>query len=72
MNSSQIHSRRDLWLAVLLVIFTTLITYGTQITRLGFYRDDWYLLWGAQSKGVEGIPQHVSGRPPICGLVVRD
>ncbi len=67
MNSSQTHSRRDLWLAVLLVIFTTLITYGTQITQLGFYRDDWYLLWGAQSKGVEGILSMFQGDRPFVG-----
>jgi hypothetical protein len=46
-----------------------LITYGTQITQLGFYRDDWYLLWGAQSKGVEGLLSLFQGDRPFIGWV---
>ncbi len=73
MNSSQTFPRRDTWLAILLVIFATLLTYGTQITQLGFYRDDWYLLWGAQSKGVEGLLSMFEGDRPFVGwLYVLD
>jgi hypothetical protein len=73
MNSSPTFSRRETWLAVLLVIFATLLTYGTQITQLGFYRDDWYLLWGAQSKGVEGLLSMFEGDRPFVGwLYVLD
>ncbi|MBI5953726.1 MAG: hypothetical protein HY865_18890 [Chloroflexi bacterium] len=68
MNSSPTTtSRRESFLAILLVVFTTLITYGTQIQQLGFYRDDWYLLWGAQSKGVEGILSMFQGDRPFVG-----
>lgn len=72
-SSSTFFSRRDTWLAILLVVFATLLTYGTQITQLGFYRDDWYLLWGAQSKGVEGLLSMFEGDRPFVGwLYVLD
>ncbi len=73
MKFSLTFSRRETWLAVFLVIFATLLTYGTQITQLGFYRDDWYLLWGAQSKGVEGLLSMFEGDRPFVGwLYVLD
>jgi len=67
MNSSKTVSRRESFLAILLVVFTTLITYGTQIAQLGFYRDDWYLLWAAKSKGAEGILSLFQGDRPFVG-----
>jgi hypothetical protein len=68
MNSSPASSsRRELFLAVLLVVFTTLITYGTQISQLGFYRDDWYLLWAAKSQGMAGILSLFKGDRPFVG-----
>ncbi len=67
MSSSPTVSRRESFLTVLLVIFTTLVTYGTLISKLGFYRDDWYLLWAAKSKGVEGILGVFQGDRPFVG-----
>jgi hypothetical protein len=67
MNSSPTVSRRESLLAIFVVVFTTLLTYGTQISKLGFYRDDWYLLWGAHSKGVEGILSLFQGDRPFVG-----
>lgn len=67
MSFSPTVSRRELFLAIVLVVFTTLITYGTQIMRLGFYRDDWYLLWAAQSRGAEGILSLFQGDRPFVG-----
>jgi hypothetical protein len=68
MNSSPtVASRRESFLAILLVVFTTLITYGTLILQLGFYRDDWYLLWAAKSEGAAGILSLFQGDRPFVG-----
>ncbi len=73
MKPSSALSRRDTLWAVLLVIFTAFVAYGVQLTQLGFYRDDWYLLWGARSKGVEGILSMFQGDRPFVGwLYVLD
>ena len=44
----------DLAFPALLVV-VTVATYGVLLARLGFYRDDWYLLATAQSEGTAGI-----------------
>jgi hypothetical protein len=67
MSSSPTVSRRESFLAILLVVFTTLITYGTLISKLGFYHDDWYLLWGAKSQGAQGILSLFQGDRPFVG-----
>jgi hypothetical protein len=41
--------------SVILICLVTVITYGVLLPRLGFYRDDWYLLATAQSEGTSGI-----------------
>jgi hypothetical protein len=42
-------------IAILLVFLTTAITYGSSIPRLGYYYDDWYLLWSGQVRGAASI-----------------
>jgi len=69
MNSSPTASRRESFLAILLIVFTTLITYGTLLSQLGFYRDDWYLLWAAKSRGMEGLLSLFQGDRPFIGWV---
>jgi hypothetical protein len=67
MNNSSAASRREPWLAVLLTLTVVLTTYGTQIPNLGFYRDDWYLLWGFESKGAQGLLSLFQGDRPFVG-----
>ena len=69
MSSVPTVSRRETFLAILLIVFTTLVTYGTYITQLGFYRDDWYLLWAANSRGMEGLLSLFKGDRPFIGWV---
>jgi hypothetical protein len=54
-------------LAVALVIFVGLVTYAPLLRQLGFYRDDWYLIWTAQSQGYEGILNLFKGDRPFLG-----
>ena len=67
MSSAPTASRRESFLAILLIVFTTLVTYGTLISQLGFYRDDWYLLWAAKSRGMEGLLNLFQGDRPFMG-----
>src|SRR6266540_240663 len=69
MNSAPTASRRESFLAIMLIVFTTLVTYGTLISQLGFYRDDWYLLWAAKSRGMEGLLNLFQGDRPFIGWV---
>ena len=67
MKSISITSRRENWLSALLVILATLLTYAPLIPQLGFYRDDWYLIWTAQTQGLDGILSLFEGDRPILG-----
>ncbi len=67
MKSINITPRRENWLSGLLVILVTLLTYAPLISQLGFYRDDWYLIWVAQYHGPEGIISLFRGDRPLFG-----
>ena len=58
---------RENWLSMALVILVTLLTNGPLISQLGFYRDDWYLIWVAQYQGSEGIIALFRGDRPLFG-----
>src|SRR5262245_54415544 len=55
------------WLSAILVIIVTLLTYAPLISQLGFYRDDWYLIWVAQYQGSDGIIALFRGDRPLFG-----
>jgi len=60
-------SRRESIYAVFLIILTTILTYGVLISQLGFYRDDWYLLWTHESQGASGLINLFRGDRPFLG-----
>lgn len=55
--------------AILLILLTTLITYGVSIPSLGYYYDDWYLLWSGQARGAESIISLFSTDRPFMGVI---
>ena len=73
MDSSSLNSpsrrawNRENWLSMLLVVLVTLLTYAPLIPQLGFYRDDWYLIWTAQTQGASGIMSLFEGDRPFLG-----
>ena len=67
MKSIDITTRRENWLSAFLVVIVTLLTYAPLISQLGFYRDDWYLIWVAQYQGSEGIISLFRGDRPLFG-----
>lgn len=67
MRSFHLTKLRKEWASTLLIVLVTLITYASLIGQLGFYRDDWYLIWMAQYRGVDGIIDLFRGDRPLFG-----
>ena len=59
----------ETWLAIGIITFVTLLTYGVLIPQLGFYRDDWYLFSTAQSQGPAGIVSLFQIDRPLAGYL---
>lgn len=56
-------------IAILLVLLTTAITYGISVPGLGYYYDDWYLLWSGQTRGAASIISLFSTDRPFMGVI---
>ena len=61
--------KNETFLAILLILLTTVITYGVSIPSLGYYYDDWYLLWSGQARGAGSIVSLFSTDRPFMGVV---
>jgi hypothetical protein len=61
--------RNETFIAILLFFLTTLITYGVSIPQLGYYHDDWYVLWSGQARGAESLINLFSTDRPFMGVV---
>jgi len=55
--------------ATLLIFLTTVITYGISIPKLGYYHDDWFLLWSGQARGAGSIIPLFATDRPFMGVV---
>lgn len=58
---------REGWASAVLITIVTLLAYAPMIGRLGFYRDDWYLLWTYESEGWQGLLKLFVGDRPLLG-----
>ncbi|HEY3312394.1 MAG TPA: hypothetical protein VGK00_12205 [Anaerolineales bacterium] len=69
MNLKQFkQSRMEPCLSAGLIILAGALTYGILIPKLGFYRDDWYMLWSGQSNdGLAGIIRLFQTDRPLIG-----
>ena len=61
--------KNETLIAILLVLLTTVVTYGVSIPKLGYYFDDWYLLWSGHVRGAESIVSLFSTDRPFMGVV---
>ena len=59
----------ETFVAILLILLTTVITYGVSISRLGYYHDDWFLLWSGEARGASSIIPLFSTDRPFMGVV---
>jgi hypothetical protein len=61
--------KNEIFLSLLLLFLTTLVTYANSITKLGYYHDDWYLLWSGQARGAASIIPLFQSDRPFMGVV---
>src|SRR5215211_5300931 len=61
--------KNESFVAALLIFLTTVITYGVNIPSLGYYHDDWFVLWSGQARGAESLIPRFSTDRPFMGVV---
>ena len=61
--------KNETFVAALLILVTTVITYGVSIPKLGYYHDDWFVLWSGQMRGAESIIPLFSSDRPFMGVI---
>ena len=61
--------KNETFFSILLIFLTTLITYGVSIPSLGYYHDDWFVLWSGQARGAESLMPLFSTDRPFMGVV---
>ena len=61
--------KNETLLSILLIFLTTLITYGVSIPNLGYYHDDWFVLWSGEARGAESLMPLFSTDRPFMGIV---
>ena len=55
--------------SLLLLLLITLVTYANSIAKLGYYHDDWYLLWSGQARGPASIIPLFKSDRPFMGVI---
>ncbi|HET9907434.1 MAG TPA: hypothetical protein VFQ23_12350 [Anaerolineales bacterium] len=61
--------KNESFIAALLILLTTVITYGVSIPNLGYYHDDWFVLWSGQARGADSLIPLFSTDRPFMGVV---
>ena len=61
--------KNETFAATLLILVTTVITYGVSIPKLGYYHDDWFVLWSGEMRGAESIIPLFSSDRPFMGVI---
>src|SRR6266540_6074760 len=59
----------ETFVATLLILLTTVFTYGISIPKLGYYHDDWFLLWSGHARGAGSIIPLFATDRPFMGVV---
>ena len=59
----------ETFVATLLILLTTVITYGISIPKLGYYHDDWFVLWSGQMRGADSLIPLFSTDRPFMGVI---
>jgi hypothetical protein len=61
--------KNETFISILLILLTTIITYGVSIPRLGYYHDDWFVLWSGQARGAQSLMPLFSTDRPFMGVI---
>lgn len=62
-------ARRESLLSYATVGILALLTYGPFLPQLGFFRDDWYILWAGETLGPAALVRMFTIDRPFVGLV---
>jgi len=68
-QTTQNFFQNETFFAVLLVLLTTVITYGVSIPSLGYYHDDWFVIWSGQARGAQSLIPLFSTDRPFMGVI---
>jgi len=52
-----------------MIFLTAVIVHGIMIPRLGYYYDDWYMLWSGASRGADSLITLFSMDRPFMGVI---
>jgi hypothetical protein len=61
--------KSETFAALITIVLLTIITHGLRLATLGYYRDDWYLIWNGHTRGFESIALIFQGDRPFMGIV---
>ncbi|HLO15099.1 MAG TPA: hypothetical protein VK206_09730, partial [Anaerolineales bacterium] len=61
--------KNETLIASLLILLTTVITYGVSIPKLGYYHDDWFVLWSGHVRGAASIMSLFTSDRPFMGVI---
>ncbi len=61
--------KNETFFSIILLFLVTLVTYAPRINALGYYHDDWYLLWSGLSRGAESIVSLFTTDRPYMGVI---
>jgi len=56
-------------ISIIVLFIGAFLTYGVLLPQLGFYRDDWYMIWAAQAQGAQGVMDLFKIDRPFIGLL---
>ena len=68
-QTTQSFFKNETLVATLLILLTTVITYGVSIPKLGYYHDDWFVLWSGQARGAASLIPLFSTDRPFMGVI---
>lgn len=68
-QTTQSFFKNETLVATLLILLTTVITYGVSIPKLGYYHDDWFVLWSGQARGAASLIPLFSTDRPFIGVI---
>lgn len=63
------NSKRELSASIVVITLIFIITYLPLINQLGFYRDDWYLIWSGHTHGFQKIVEIFTTDRPVVGYI---
>ena len=61
--------KNELFGSIALIFLTVVITYGLSIPKLGYYYDDWYVLWSGSARGAASLIPLFSTDRPYMGVI---